>query len=89
MPVQGPDSAVRWEARPPRVDGDLRLVLGKGVELAVAVYVLLKRAKPAGAVAAQPVINNETVVEPAAMCQDEGARRSKGDRAFCNGALDL
>ena len=72
-PVQGLYDAVRRKAYRKRTDGRLTWTLGPGVELAVAVYVLLKRARPGGGVAYHAVTNEEMTVESANICQDTGA----------------
>ena len=75
MPAQGLYSAVRRKAYRKRTDGRLRWILGPGVELSVAVYVLLKRAKPGSGVAVHAATNEELIVESANICHDTGARR--------------
>lgn len=72
-PAQGLYDAVRRKAYRKRTDGRLTWTLGPGVELAVAVYVLLKRARPGGSVAYHAVTNEEMTVESANICQDTGA----------------
>lgn len=64
---------MRRKAYRKRTDGRLTWTLGPGVELAVAVYVLLKRARPGSSVAYHAVSNEELTVESANICQDTGA----------------
>ena len=73
VPAQGLYSAVRRKAYRKRTDGRLRWVLGPGLEMAVGVYVLLKRAKPGGTVWVHAKTNEELIIESANICQDTGA----------------
>lgn len=72
-PMQGLWDVVRKKAYRKRTSGRVRLVLGPGVELAVALYTLLHAAAKGSTVLLHAESNEELRSENALICMDTGA----------------